>query len=41
MQPITTVVAASEEEVKILAARVIPEKYLGDLDTVVIAVRPF
>lgn len=38
---VTRVIAASPEEVGILAARQIPEDYLGKLDEVEIAIRPF
>jgi hypothetical protein len=38
---VTTVLAASSEEVGILAARSIPEKYLDKLEQVEIVIRPF
>jgi len=41
VMPITPALAASREEVAILAARAIPEKYLNALELVEIIVRPF
>jgi hypothetical protein len=38
---VTTVLAASSDEVSILAARSIPEEYLDKLEEVEIIVRPF
>jgi len=38
---VTRVVATSEQEVAILASREIPEQYLGKLEQVEIAIRPF
>jgi hypothetical protein len=38
---VITVLAADEAEVQVLAARVIPEKYIDKLDCVEIALRPF
>ncbi len=38
---IQRVVADSEEEVQMLAARAIPEEYTDELDRVELAVRPF
>jgi hypothetical protein len=40
LKPITPVLAACENDVKILAARAIDEKHLQHLDEVVIIVRP-
>jgi len=37
----STVLAASKDEVSILASRAIPEQYLDKLDEVEILVRPF
>lgn len=39
--PITAAVAHNDQEVSIIAARGIPEKYLNALDEVEIIVRPF
>ena len=41
LQTVTTVLAGTPEEVGILAARSIPEKYLDKLDQVEIVIRPF
>ena len=41
LQAVTTVLAGSAEEVGILAARSIPEKYLDKLEQVEIVIRPF
>lgn len=37
----TTVLSVSEEQVQMLAARAIPEEYIGELDRITVAVRPF
>ena len=39
--PLDTVLAKDENEVRIVASRKIPEEYLGNLDRVEVAVRPF
>jgi hypothetical protein len=41
ISPITSILAKSEQEVSIKAARAIPDKYLDKLDEVTIAIRPF
>ena len=38
---VTHVVASGEQEVRVLAARALPEEYLDRLDDVEIVVRPF
>ena len=39
--PVQSIVAATPDEVSIVAARAIPEEYLDKLDDVEIIVRPF
>ena len=39
--PITSVLASDDAQATILASRAIPEEYLGELDQIQLAVRPF
>lgn len=41
VKPVTTILATSDKQVGILAARQIPDEYLDKLDQVEIIVRPF
>ena len=39
--PMSSVLASNEKEAMMLIARMIPEKFLSDLDCIEIALRPF